>query len=267
MEFERFAYLNPNLFHFVERKDMPDWSIKKRHCGFHELYFIMGGKAVFLVNGEKYTTQAGDIVYVPGGSIREAHTFADYPIHAYALNFHWLNDNHVSLPFDIVMNNKMNADLLIYLTEMQLIMKSNHVFGRFKERAMFMLLLNHLFQLYFYKSFNQVDPRIKTVLHYIDEHYADTVEMNMLARMTNLHAVYLGKLFKENTGETLKMYLIKIRMNKAEQLLAAGNCSVSKVAEKCGFNDIYYFSKVFKRIKGYAPSTVIKRAKFPIPYE
>lgn len=122
-----------------------------------------------------------------------------------------------------------------------------------------MLLLNQLFQLYYYKTQTNIDPRIKKVVDYIDLHYAEHVEIDKLAHMTNLHAVYLGKLFKDNTGFTIKAYLNKVRIHRAEQLLTIGKHSVSEVAEQCGFQDIYYFSKVFKKTKGYAPSIVTKK--------
>lgn len=259
MDFTRFEYLNPNLFHFVERKDTPDWKIPLRENHFHELYFIIGGKSAFHVNGESFTAHANDIVYIPGGSVREAHTFKGSPMHTFAVNFHWLNDNHVLLPFEIVMKNKMNNDILSYLKELNHLQTNKTSLCTFKQRAVFMLLLNQLFHLYYYKTQTNVDPRIKRVLDYIDLHFSENVEIDTLAHMTNLHAVYLGKLFKDNTGFTIKAYLNRVRINQAEQLLTIGKYSVSEVAEQCGFQDIFYFSKVFKKTKGYAPSIVTKK--------
>ncbi|MFC6333213.1 helix-turn-helix domain-containing protein [Paenibacillus septentrionalis] len=259
MDFERYEFLNPNLFHFVERKDMPDWKIAHRENHFHELYFMLGGKTVFHVNGQKYIAQKDDIVYIPGGSVRQAYTVKDNPMHGFAINFHWLNDNHILLPFDIVMKNRMNNDILSYLKEIQYLQFNKTSFCTFKERALFMLLLNQLFHLYYYKTQTNIDPRIKKIVDYIHLHFAETVEIEMLADMANLHAVYLGKLFKDNTGFTIKAYLNRVRVNHAEQLLAGGKSSVSEVAEQCGFRDIFYFSKVFKKTKGYAPSVVTKK--------
>ncbi|MEK4248017.1 helix-turn-helix transcriptional regulator [Paenibacillus sp. FSL W7-1287] len=259
MDFEKFEYLNPNLFYFVERKDSPDWKIPIRQNHFHELYFIIGGKSAFHVNNQAFIAGANDIVYIPGGSIREAYTFKGNPMHSFAINFHWLNDNHVHLPFDIVSKNKMNTDILSYLKELHHLQTNKTTFCTFKERALFMLLLNQLFQIHYYKTQNNIDPRIKRVTDYIELHYAECIEIDKLAHMTNLHAVYLGKLFKSNTGFTIKEYINRVRINRAEQLLSNGNHSVSEVAGQCGFQDIYYFSKVFKKTKGYAPSIVTKK--------
>ena len=56
----------------------------------------------------------------------------------------------------------------------------------------------------------------------------------------------------------MKEYLNQIRINNAENMIASGEFRVYEAATKCGFDDIFYFSRVFKSIKGYAPSKVKK---------
>ena len=138
MDFERFIYINPNIFHVVERKDSPHWTIEKRQSEFHELYFMVGGKSVFYVNDAAYLAQSGDIVYIPGGSVREAHTFTDCPMHAFALNFHWLDDKHVLLPFEIIAKGQISAEILGYLKELKQVWTSKPFFYTYKERSLFL---------------------------------------------------------------------------------------------------------------------------------
>lgn len=256
MDFQLYESLSPSIFLKVERKGKRDWSYDKRQSGFHELYFMIGGKAAFDVNGETFIAHAGDIVYIPGGSVREAHTFADSPIHTFALNFHWLNGNHVALPFEIVMKDKLNDEILSYVKELH---RSEDCFHQFKERGLFMLILNQLFRAHYDKTKSHMDPRIKKIVEYMSANYMENLDIEMMARMLSLHSVYLGKLFKQHTGMTFRAYLNRIRLNNAEQFLAAGAFSVSEVAVKCGFSDIYYFSKLFKLTKGYAPSSVLRK--------
>ncbi|KHF34454.1 hypothetical protein CM49_03237 [Paenibacillus sp. P1XP2] len=54
---------------------------------FYDLTFVVDGMANYYINGEKFTAEAGDLVYVPEGSIREAHTFKEFPMHSYPFNF------------------------------------------------------------------------------------------------------------------------------------------------------------------------------------
>ena len=62
-----------------------------------------------------------------------------------------------------------------------------------------------------------------------------------------------GELFRHAFATTPNRYLITRRIERAKELLAAEGVSVTEVAELCGFSDVYYFSKVFKRETGMAP--------------
>ncbi|MNV95199.1 HTH-type transcriptional activator RhaS [compost metagenome] len=93
---------------------------------------------------------------------------------------------------------------------------------------------------------------------YIMDHYAEEVTLGDLAGLVGLNPEYLGKLFKQNTGSTCKEFLNRVRVNNAEMILTAGGFNVSEVAEHCGYHDVAYFSNVFKRIKGYPPSSVLR---------
>ena len=62
------------------------------------------------------------------------------------------------------------------------------------------------------------------------------------------------KLFRKHTGTNFTEYLTQIRVDHAKKLLAAGEMSVKEVAYAAGFNSQSYFSKIFKKYTGIAPS-------------
>jgi Transcriptional regulator containing an amidase domain and an AraC-type DNA-binding HTH domain len=61
-------------------------------------------------------------------------------------------------------------------------------------------------------------------------------------------------MFKAHTGITPHQYLIKVRLEKAEDMLKSGNYKVDEVAKLCGFVSTAHFTTVFKRAKGTLPS-------------
>ncbi len=69
---------------------------------------------------------------------------------------------------------------------------------------------------------------------------------------------YLNRVFKQATGKTIFNYLNELRIIKAKQFLENGLHSISDVAEMTGFNDVYYFSKVFKKYAGTTPGKYSK---------
>lgn len=260
MELANHHHLVPNLFLFVDRKCFSDWCIGNRRIGFHDLTFVVEGKACYSVNGVKYLVEAGDLLYIPEGSTREAHTFKECPMHSYPFNFHWASPfNHVHLPFGTVTKKMITKEILDYIQEFKHVWMNKQPFYMMKARALFELILHRLLSNFYLSSTALMDPRIKKITTYIEEHYSNDIVISELARMVNLHPVYFGKLFKEFTGSTCKEYVNRIRMNNAEMMLSAGDFTVSEAAERCGFRDVSYFSNLFKFTKGYPPSAAKRK--------
>ncbi len=253
-------HLVPNIFLFVDRKCFGDWRIGKDWFDFHDLTFVISGRACYYVNGEKYEAEAGDLVYVPENSTREAHTYADSPMHAYPFNFQWAKPhNDVHLPFGVVTKKLITREILDYIQEFKHVWMGKQPFYPIQARAIFELILHRLLSNYYLLSNPVMDPRIKKITTYIEEHYSSDISISQLAETVNLHPVYMGKLFKECTGSTCKEYLNRIRINNAEMMLSSGDFTVSETAERCGFRDISYFSNMFKLLKGYPPSAVLRK--------
>ncbi|EUJ44094.1 AraC family transcriptional regulator [Listeria riparia FSL S10-1204] len=70
---------------------------------------------------------------------------------------------------------------------------------------------------------------------------------------------YISKVFKEETGESPINYLIKIRLSRAHDLLTSQDVTVKEAAKLVGYNDAFYFSKLFKKYYGFPPSDVLKQ--------
>jgi AraC-like DNA-binding protein len=259
-ELEYHPHLVPNIFLFVDRKCYPEWSIQKAKIGFHDLTFVVEGKAVYYVNGVKHAVEAGDLVYVPGGSVREAHTFKETPMHAYPFNFFWAEPhNQVHLPFEVVTKKIITKEILGYIREFNQVWMSKQPYYWIHARALFELILHRLLNNHYRQSTRLIDPRIKKLTTHLAEHYSENTTINEWAERLNLHPVYLGKLFRQHTGTNFKEYINRIRINNAEMMLSSGDFTVTEAAERCGFANVFYFSKLFKELKGYPPSVVRKK--------
>lgn len=92
------------------------------------------------------------------------------------------------------------------------------------------------------------------VKEYLKDHYCEHIELDDLSKQVYLTPAYLGALFKESTGKTIKEYLTELRMKKAKQLLGDIRYNVNEVAEQTGYSDAKYFSKIFKKTVGIKPT-------------
>lgn len=98
---------------------------------------------------------------------------------------------------------------------------------------------------------NMLEPAVK----YMESRFSDEGLSNAeLARQLNISEVYFRRLFKEKYNTTPHKYLLRLRIEKAKQLLCDRGRTVSAVAEACGFSGVYHFCKAFKAATGTTPT-------------
>lgn len=97
------------------------------------------------------------------------------------------------------------------------------------------------------------DLRVLVVQRAILDHPQQEVDIDALAAQVRLSATYLGVLFKRRVGVSIREYANRVRVQRARDMLASALYSPSEVADQCGFSDIFYFSRVFRRYTGKSP--------------
>lgn len=98
-------------------------------------------------------------------------------------------------------------------------------------------------------------PVLERAINYIENHYQDNnLNLSYLAAELHISSPYLGKLFREFTGETFNDYLLKKRMVRAGELLVVKrDASVTSIAEEVGYSNSAYFTTSFKNYFGMTP--------------
>lgn len=95
---------------------------------------------------------------------------------------------------------------------------------------------------------------VEQVLEYLRENYAQDVEFAQIADSYHISSAYLCKIFKDCVGMTPSRYRNVHRINVARDLLMKTDLPIKTIAEKAGFTDQFYFSKIFKKITGQSPA-------------
>lgn len=78
-------------------------------------------------------------------------------------------------------------------------------------------------------------------------------DIDGVARSYGMTPKYARALFKQATGLSLTRYLATLRMERAKELLRRGGLSIAEIAEQCGYDDLHYFSRLFKKLEGMPP--------------
>lgn len=101
--------------------------------------------------------------------------------------------------------------------------------------------------------------KMERAKEYIAQHIADEISLNAVAHYIDLSPNYFTTLFKEYTRETFMDYVIKIRIEKARELIQTGRYKVYEVANRVGYYDARYFSEIFKKYVGVTPADYLKK--------
>jgi AraC-like DNA-binding protein len=89
---------------------------------------------------------------------------------------------------------------------------------------------------------------------FMEENIYREVNLNGIGEALGVSTSHLNSVFKSYTAMTPYQYLISIKIRKAKELLEAGSLPIKEVAFRLGFDDQYYFSRLFRKKTGIAPS-------------
>lgn len=99
-----------------------------------------------------------------------------------------------------------------------------------------------------------VEQNIERTVGYMVEHLDRPLQVANLAAMANVSPSHYFALFKRHTGWSPISFFTLLRMRRAGRLLRGTSMSVKEVAAALGYDDPFYFSRVFKSIHDVAPS-------------
>jgi AraC-like DNA-binding protein len=88
----------------------------------------------------------------------------------------------------------------------------------------------------------------------MEENIYDEINLNAIGEALCVSTSHLNDVFKSYTAMTPYQYFISIKIRKAKELLESGELAIKEVAFRLGFDDQYYFSRLFKKKTGIPPS-------------
>lgn len=101
------------------------------------------------------------------------------------------------------------------------------------------------------------EERIKIIIkiiNFIKENYKENIKLETLAKLVSFELTYFSKFFKKYIGYNFSEYLKSYRISKAMELLETTKLSTTEICYECGFNELSYFIKVFKKKNQITPN-------------
>lgn len=267
---------NPQILFVIDGSSSPEIPTPETnyHChnDFVELSFITSGSVDYLIEGEKYTLKKGQVlVSNPGVYHRELFdsntTCRELHIGVTNLN---LYSNSKKDYIDVGDKNvltfvKYKDDIIKTCLEIVDEQKDYNSSSPFMLKALVMKLLILL-----HREINEESPNsdshefsfksrekkelVEGITKYLNENYVQDISLYTLSKNMYLSPVYISKIFKEVMGDSPINYLIQIRLSKSKELLESSELSIKTIAKMVGYDDPYYFSKLYKKYYGISPN-------------
>ena len=106
------------------------------------------------------------------------------------------------------------------------------------------------------------EDRMKLMLQYIQEHYEEEITMSRIAESAAVSVSECLRCFHNTIGITPIQYVLQYRVQMAAGMLADTEKKIADIGMQCGFQDMSYFARVFRRMKGCTPSAYRRQRKF-----
>ncbi len=95
---------------------------------------------------------------------------------------------------------------------------------------------------------------ILDLIRFCDDNIDTGIDYKILSEVFHYNEKYLGRIFKKETGTSIRMYICKKRIERAAELLKTTNINVLEIALRTGFENVNYFNRRFKEFMGITPT-------------
>lgn len=251
---------------------------------YFEIAYLYNGSAKICIKNQEYQLARGDMVIIGNNLI---HTYeacdnmpADFIWIAFMPNAVYLpGDSELDFeyirPFYEQENNFLipgaNLEPLIpdHLIQMYNLLNDKETHYRIQVKTHLYELLNYI--VLYYDNFETVEKidydkrqqeidRLKNVFEFMYSEYDEKITLEEAAEVACMSKHYFCKFFKKVTGFTFLEYLMKIRIDKAKELILQGKKSITEIAYDIGFDNLSYFYRTFKRLTRLNPGEYLQNS-------
>lgn len=245
---------------------------------WYELVYVYRGKGTFFIDQTFYDMGEGDLFAIPGNTIHRAFPDKDDPVTSTAIFFSPLLVQPPALgdAFSFLQGFEHCRERKSYkfphagaedrevlaagIDLMHAELREERVGYRHSVLLLLQrLLLDHIRELSPDTGRHADSPQYGPVwmtetLHYIEAHWNEDLGLAALARLVSVTPAHYSRVFKQRIGMNVSDYIATKRIVKAKELLRATDDNVSAIAERCGFDSLPHFHRMFKRMVGQTPA-------------
>ncbi|AKN30520.1 AraC family transcriptional regulator [Clostridium carboxidivorans P7] len=259
-----------HIHYCTHRETYEDWKQKHkkkiaRKINHHELFLVTGGKGYISTENREFFVEKGMLFYLKPDVFHSIEPNLSEPLTFLSVHFSFICVNFC--------NDKWNLSTEIEYLKFPTMQKfKNHypLFHIFKklvetwstklpdyEFSCRMILEELLLEIH--DNLKRQDTnysstlKVEKIIKYLHENINKSITLKELSDLVSFSPSYLSRTFKDTTGYSIIEFFNKMKIDKAEALIMVGDKKIKEISELLGFKDEFYFSRLFKKIKGISP--------------
>ncbi|HIT89045.1 MAG TPA: AraC family transcriptional regulator [Candidatus Merdenecus merdavium] len=235
-----------------------------------ELIRILKGEFDLNIDEQNFVAKQGDLVFIKDGALHGGiPKDCIYECIVFDLNSLFKKNSFPQKQMQKLLSHHLMIHYLFPKSDDQLHQIANTLFDamRLKNEGYELSVIGNLFHLFgtifgyhLYTEITNIPNKntkrilqLKNALSLIESNYSSPLTLDDLAKAAGMNAKYFCRFFHEMTHRTPIDYLNYYRIEEACLQMITSDSTITEVALNCGFNDISYFIKTFKKYKGMTP--------------
>lgn len=234
-------------------------SMQRDKHGDNLIIYCVDGKGSLSINGEVSTVSAGDLVCLPKGKAHHYQADRYQPWTIYWVHFDGLLSeafiDYIGLqPGQYCQAIGLHNRLITNFERLLELRQSSHQLGAYIHAANRLRQL--LAEIALLPQIRQSggDFDLEQIHATMQAHVHEQLDLDTLANIAKLSKFHFTKKYKRLTGSTPINHFIHLKIQHACYLLDITDKSIREISEALGYEDSYYFSRLFKKVMGISPS-------------
>lgn len=245
---------------------------KNNLIDFYHLIIVLKGNFTYIINGKEIKMSANDALLLSPGTERKRLPHpesADYILMNFQINNKYAVDSFIHFKNGITpsMRNLLNSYPFRYYNNISY----SHKFYKhpaystddLHSELMTGVILHNIFNCILIELLNSANYtknniHVNRIIRYVNDNVTAPISLTDISKAIHLSKEYTSKVFKKEMNMTVTDYIISKKLSLAKAMLISGDMGVGDIAEKLGYQDYNYFSRVFKKHYGLSPLQIKK---------
>lgn len=243
-----------------------------------EIIYIKKGKGNVMLDFESHYVEEGDIIVVIPGQTHGISQLEGYsmeyeniifeldmfiPKHSDGLEASYFNP---LLSGDLIFNHIITRDDQCYNLLADCLNRADNLCSMNFPKGYELAIKGYMFEFFYHlnqicetaglikNESNKHMDKIKDVIKYIEENYQHPISIDEIADVCNFSSSHFMRYFKKVMGTSFIDYLNEYRLSMASRLLLSSSDNILDIAAECGYENLSYFNRLFKKKYGITPS-------------